>query len=105
MGTCSTVLLVLVTLLLPPVGVYIVAGCGVDLLINIGLCLLGYIPGHIHAFYLEYVYFDRRAAARAGRPVTTSAPGIFSKKLLYGPGQYGTVVSPTTPYTDGRQSL
>jgi len=104
MGACSTVFLILITILLPPVGVYIVAGCGADLLINLGLCLLGYIPGHIHAFYLEYVYFDRRAAIREGRPITSSAPGIYSKKLLHGPGGYGTVVNPTTPapYSDGR---
>jgi len=102
MGVCGAFFLVLITLFLPPVGVYIVAGCGPDLLINIGLCLLGYIPGHIHAFYLEYVYYKRKAAIRAGRPITTPAPGIFSQKLQYGRGGYGTVVSPTTPYSDGR---
>lgn len=33
----------------PPIGVYCVAGCGADLLINIALTILGYFPGHIHA--------------------------------------------------------
>lgn len=37
----------------PPVGVAIIAGCGADLLINICLTLLGYIPGHIHAYVLD----------------------------------------------------
>jgi len=32
----------------PPVGVFLVAGCGADLLINILLTVLGYFPGHIH---------------------------------------------------------
>lgn len=36
----------------PPVGVFLVAGCGMDLLINIVLTLLGYLPGHLHAFYI-----------------------------------------------------
>lgn len=36
----------------PPVGVYCVAGCGADLLINICLTLLGYFPGHV-----QYVAF------------------------------------------------
>ena len=43
------ILIVLITILLPPVGVLMVAGCGADFLINICLTLLGYIPGHIHA--------------------------------------------------------
>lgn len=32
---------------MPPVGVYIVAGCGADLLINICLTLLGYVLPYI----------------------------------------------------------
>jgi uncharacterized membrane protein YqaE (UPF0057 family) len=40
----------------PPVGVLIVAGCGADFCINVCLTLLGYFPGHIHAFYILYVY-------------------------------------------------
>ena len=39
---------------------FLISGCGVDLCINILLTLLGYIPGHIHAFYLEYVYYKRQ---------------------------------------------
>jgi len=31
-----------------------ITGCGCDLLINILLTVLGYIPGHIHAFWLIY---------------------------------------------------
>ncbi|ORE11185.1 hypothetical protein BCV72DRAFT_301259 [Rhizopus microsporus var. microsporus] len=30
---------------LPPLGVFLERGCGIDLLINIGLTILGYIPG------------------------------------------------------------
>lgn len=29
-------------------------GCSCDLLINIALTLLGYVPGHLHSFYLIY---------------------------------------------------
>jgi uncharacterized membrane protein YqaE (UPF0057 family) len=32
-------------ILLPPVAVFLVRGCGVDLLINIVLCFLMYLPG------------------------------------------------------------
>ncbi len=32
-------------ILLPPVAVFLVRGCGIDLLINIVLCILMYLPG------------------------------------------------------------
>jgi len=97
MGACSAVLLVLVTIFLPPVGVFIVAGgCGADLLINIGLCLLGYIPGHIHAFYLEYAYFDNKKGRGSTR--ADGRPGIFDKQLRYGPSAYGQSGNPPSGY-------
>jgi len=69
-----------------------VAGCGADLLINICLTLLGYLPGHIHAFYLEYVYFDRRARARTGQLTGQAAPGVYSDRVQSGGHQnYGTI--------------
>ncbi|RKO88304.1 hypothetical protein BDK51DRAFT_18757, partial [Blyttiomyces helicus] len=36
----------------PPLGVLLNQGCSFDLLINILLTLLGWIPGVIHAFYI-----------------------------------------------------
>jgi len=93
MGVPSTILLVLITILLPPVGVFLVSGCGADLLINICLTLLGYIPGHIHAFYLEYVYLKRREEQREGRFTATRAPGIYSDRVQSGGQGYGTIVT------------
>jgi len=48
-GTSSTadVLLYFLALFLPPVPVFIKRGCGADLLINIALDFLGWIPGVI----------------------------------------------------------
>jgi len=37
-------------------GVFFERGCGIDLLINIILTLLGYIPGLIHALYIILKY-------------------------------------------------
>ena len=88
-------------------GVYLVAGCGADVLINICLTILGYFPGHselslpvssfrlrlteflraVHAFYLEYVYFNRRDKMVAAR----RAPGIYSENVQSGGTTYGTV--------------
>ncbi|KIV86166.1 hypothetical protein PV11_01796 [Exophiala sideris] len=88
----SALLVILITILLPPVGVFMVAGCGADLFINICLTLLGYIPGHIHAFYLEYVYFDRRERARHGQLTGRAAPGVYSDRVQNGGFQgYGTM--------------
>ncbi|TEB23596.1 UPF0057-domain-containing protein [Coprinellus micaceus] len=50
----SDVLLILVAILFPPAAAAIVTGCSCDLLINILLTILGYLPGHIHAFWLIY---------------------------------------------------
>jgi len=86
------ILIVLITILIPPVGVAMVAGCGADLIVNICLTLLGYLPGHIHAFYLEYVYFDRRERARRGQLTGQAAPGVYSDRVQSGGVQgYGTI--------------
>lgn len=68
-----------------------VAGCGADLFINICLTVLGYLPGHIHAFYIEYVYFDRRARSRVGRLTDQAAPGVYSDRVQSGGHGYGTI--------------
>lgn len=54
--------------------------------------LYRYLPGHIHAFYLEYVYYERREQAREGRFTATRAPGVYSDRVQAG-GQsnYGTI--------------
>jgi uncharacterized membrane protein YqaE (UPF0057 family) len=62
----SDVLIVILAILLPPVAVVIRRGCGADLVINILLCLLGHIPGAIHAVFL--VLHDRERRRRAPAP-------------------------------------
>ncbi|KAH9921381.1 hypothetical protein B0H21DRAFT_766687 [Amylocystis lapponica] len=54
MVRASDVLLILVAILFPPAAAAFVTGCSCDLLINILLTILGYLPGHIHAFWLIY---------------------------------------------------
>ncbi|KAK7708968.1 hypothetical protein SLS64_006448 [Diaporthe eres] len=99
-SAASAVLLIIITLFFPPVGVALVAGCGADVLINICLTLLGYIPGHIHAFYILYVYYSR-----ADRPTAERAPGIYSERVQNGghnqghpAGGYGTINNPPPPH-------
>jgi uncharacterized membrane protein YqaE (UPF0057 family) len=86
------ILIVLITILCPPIGVFLVSGCGADLLVNICLTILGYLPGHIHAFYIEYVYFDRREKSRLGQLTAENAPGIYSQRVQTGgTNGYGTM--------------
>ena len=46
------ILQIILAILLPPVGVFLKAGAGKDLVINVILCLLFYIPGVIHALWI-----------------------------------------------------
>lgn len=43
---------IVLAILLPPVGVFLSKGVGTDLLINIVLTLLGWLPGCIHAVWI-----------------------------------------------------
>ncbi len=46
------VIRVILSILLPPVGVFLQVGLGLQFWINIVLTLLGYIPGIIHAVWV-----------------------------------------------------
>ncbi|CAE6425030.1 unnamed protein product [Rhizoctonia solani] len=54
--TASDILKIILAIVLPPLGVFFERGCGADLLINILLTVLGYIPGIIHALYIILKY-------------------------------------------------
>ncbi|KAF2455632.1 hypothetical protein BDY21DRAFT_349888 [Lineolata rhizophorae] len=92
-GAISAVLLVIISIFLPPVGVFLVAGCGADFLINICLTILGYIPGHIHAFYILYIYFKRRDESSQGVFDSRRAPGVYSDNVQTGGRGYGTMAT------------
>lgn len=63
-----------------------------DLLLNVILTILGFLPGTIHAFYVLFVYYDRRDQARQGLPPPERAPGIFSHRVQRAGHQgYGTM--------------
>jgi hypothetical protein len=71
--------------------VFLISGCSADFLINILLTLLGYFPGHIHAFYLEYVYYKRKEQAEQGIINDQPAPGVYSDNIQTGGQGYGTM--------------
>lgn len=46
------VLRILLAILLPPLGVFLQVGLGLQFWVNVLLTLLGYVPGIIHAVYI-----------------------------------------------------
>ncbi|KAL2760609.1 hypothetical protein ACRALDRAFT_1053731 [Sodiomyces alcalophilus JCM 7366] len=84
MGAISAIIIVIITLFVPPIGVLAVAGCGMDFIVNILLTILGFLPGLIHALYVLYVYYDRREQIQQGAIITGRAPGIYSEKVQSG---------------------
>lgn len=60
-----------------------------------GQTILGYFPGHIHAFYLEYVYYHKREQAQQGIVDNRPSPGVYSQNVQTGGSGYGTMAPPT----------
>jgi len=48
----------------PPLGVFMILGCGSDLIINIILTTMGFLPGHLHGFWVIYREYKREESAR-----------------------------------------
>ena len=48
----NKLLLIIISLFLPPVAVFLKAGAGKDLVINIILCSIFFIPAVIHSLWL-----------------------------------------------------
>ncbi|MEX0685770.1 MAG: YqaE/Pmp3 family membrane protein [Balneolales bacterium] len=46
------ILRIILSVIIPPVGVFLQVGIGLHFWLNIVLTLLGYIPGLIHAIYI-----------------------------------------------------
>ena len=57
---------VLLAILLPPVGVFLTVGLGLQFWLNILLTIFGYIPGIVHAIWIIATRAKEREV-RAGR--------------------------------------
>ena len=71
----------LVAILCPPLGVLMMEGCGVDLLLNLLLTLLGFIPGLIHAFCVIYRPVEREVVIVQHQnaqyvPIASNTPNV-----------------------------
>ena len=56
-------LALIATILLPPLGVALKKGLSTDFWINLVLTLLFYVPGLVHAIYVNYLKGGSRAIA------------------------------------------
>ncbi|MEA3347210.1 MAG: YqaE/Pmp3 family membrane protein [Candidatus Auribacterota bacterium] len=48
----NKIVLIIISILLPPLAVFLKKGFGKDFFINIILCLIFYVPGIIHAIWV-----------------------------------------------------
>lgn len=49
----NKIVLIILSILLPPLAVFFRSGVGTTLALNIVLCLLFFVPGIIHALYVS----------------------------------------------------
>lgn len=49
------IIVLILTILIPPLGVALKHGLDKDFLINLVLTLLGFIPGLVHGIYVNYL--------------------------------------------------
>ena len=58
--SAGDIFLGLLAIIFPPIAVWVKSGlCSCDSLVNILLCMLGYLPGLIHAWYIISLYPER----------------------------------------------
>ncbi|MCJ1288033.1 hypothetical protein MMC26_007386 [Xylographa opegraphella] len=81
MGSGSDFFLALIAVLFPPIAVWIKRSiCSLDSLLNLLLCILGYIPGLLHAWYIIAKYPDEAAGYEAIAP---DAEGRDGARVTY----------------------
>ena len=99
----SDILLIIVAILFPPAAAAFITGCSCELFLNILLTILGYIPGHIHAFWLiykrmkaeeaygrgGYIYRGSGKFGPHGQPMAAQgAPGAYGATAAQPPPAY-----------------
>ncbi|PBP27995.1 stress response RCI peptide [Diplocarpon rosae] len=85
---CSPdIFLGLIAILFPPLAVWVKTGiCSADSLINICLCMLGFIPGLLHAWYIiakypEHEYDPISADSERGRVAYIVVDGTGNRRV------------------------
>jgi uncharacterized membrane protein YqaE (UPF0057 family) len=81
--TASDICKIILAVILPPLGVFLERGCGADLCINILLCILGYIPGIIHALYVVPVPVLGNPSCLPPPPLSRRRSRPYANKLPF----------------------
>jgi len=63
----SAVIVIAATILMPPLGLFLIEGINISFWICLLLTILGYLPGHLYAFYVEYMYYNSKGIGGGGR--------------------------------------
>lgn len=74
----------LINIFCPPISVMLVAGPGMDCILNAIFFIAGVIPGHIHGFYITCTYFHRKRKVKKGRYPGGRKIFIFSEQVWNG---------------------
>ncbi|KAG4410624.1 hypothetical protein IFR04_016244 [Cadophora malorum] len=91
MAIMERILIFTINIFCPPISVLLVAGPGMDCLINTLFFIAGVIPGHIHGFYVTCTYFHRKHKVKRGRYPGGRKTGIYSEENKSRPKlQYAT---------------
>jgi len=109
MSDGASCVLIFVAIIFPPAAAAFISGCGCDLLVNILLTLLGYLPGFLHALWLIFRRAETKQRYNGGSYAYTGAsqgtyvpgtqPGYQSNAYQSGnaPPGTGTYVPATQP--------
>lgn len=62
----------------------LVAGVGMDTLVNTLLFVAGVVPGHVHGFYVTWTYFSRKSKVKKGRYPGGPKPLLYSRRVTNG---------------------
>ena len=67
---------ILAAIVLPPLGVFLTLGLSPAFFINVGLTLLGYVPGIIHSLWVVLKAYEHEAADRRAYENTVDQSSI-----------------------------
>ncbi|KAI9286570.1 hypothetical protein BC943DRAFT_225707 [Umbelopsis sp. AD052] len=90
----AVILEILIALLFPPAAVAMITGCGPDLCINICLTILGYLPGHVHAFWIIWCKYDAQERAGYRRGYSGHHYGSLERQPQQQPRQQANYQTP-----------
>jgi uncharacterized membrane protein YqaE (UPF0057 family) len=86
----SDICKIIFAFILPPLGVFLERGCGADILINICLTILGWIPGIIHAMYAPFPScLPRYPIASVADPLQLRYIQVLDRALLSPAAPFG----------------